>query len=513
MRTMAICCLAALTAIAGAVPALAQRGGPDKYVLLAEEMAQFTGETETFTVEADEGRFQSLRVVAERSPLRLFGITVTLANGKKVALKIPTAVIDPGPRGLDIDLPGRSARIAEISASYKTPESAQRLAIVSISGLRFIPPRAPADLGRMATAQFNLRDNDITIPVGQRAGRAAGVRLLIENRDVFISNVRVVFGNGTDQTFPLNDWIDAGSATPPLDFNDARGRFIDRIILSIRPRRGRRVANVTVLGIQPARVPVAAPARLGDQPRLDRRGLPGGYERLETVQLGDRTEPHTIRVGRRAGRITSLAFRPVTNGIRVQAIAVTYGNGQQDRFDYKDRMQPGQISRSIDLGQGRFVESVTILGRSLRRGPNASIELYADLARDGRRVSPPRGRAGGSYGSGGPVAPARGEWVLLTSRTPSLFKAETAVIPVGRRAGRLKAIRLAVKRHDVRIFGIQIVLANGRTQDVAISGTIPDRTTTNEVRLDHPFVEEIRIRFQTSLNLKGEGLVEFWGLK
>jgi hypothetical protein len=503
MKDRLMMVFATLFMVLAATAAHAQRGAPqstDRIIPLGEEIAKFDRETDTFLVGPDKGRFSALIFTSERAAVQVAQVKVTFANGQSET--IPVGQIAKADEGrIVVDLPGRGRRLSAIEATYQTVAGAAKRAIVTLSGRRFIAP--PLRFETIASGRFSLRDGEISVPIGRRSGAFDAIRIATTRREVFVHEVVAVFANGREKVFPISDWLSAGSATPPLLFG-GRARFVDRVILKIRPRPGHRRADVEVLAHRP-QPPGGVRARLGELPPVDRRGEPRGFDRVTRVRLSDRFDPSPIQIGRKAGLIRGLVIRAVNNAAQIRTIAITYGNGQTDEIDVAERMREDEVSRIIDFGRPRFVREINIIARSQRRGPNASLELYADLAGD---PGPQPQRRSASRQKDYQL-----KWALLATRTPPMFQPQTEVIRIGRQAGALRALRLKVKRHDVRVLELQVLFANGKTQDIPISGTIADGTTTKEVELTSGFVQDVKIRFQSSPNLKGEGQIEIWGLK
>jgi|GEM_PF-3880390 len=488
-------------------PASAQRGSydvpPRKVVLLGEEIAKFTRETDDFEIDAGNRRFTHLRMLADRSPIKLFHIEVTFGNGKQHIFNVGK-IIKPNSKGILLELPGRARRITKLEAAYQTVRGSKRRGIALIKGRVFVPPPvAPvAKFVTVGDVEARLRERRISIPVGRKDGRLIAIRLRVAGRDVFIRTLRVVFGNGSSQNVSINGWLEADTRSDPIRLAGG-ARFIDQVVLDIRPRRGRRRAAFQVLG-QKA-IEHRRSSRLGEAVRLDRRGLPRRHELLGSADADFSVRGETIRVGRDVGRIEHLVVRVLKNDAYVDSIIVTYGRGREEVIKIDERFRAGSVTPRIRLERPRRIRSVQIKAQSRPGGARAKLQLYARLAEGWRRPriqNDPR-----------PVRLKDGKWAMLASRSPALFKAEQVIIPVGRGVGPINALRLVIKRHDVRIFRMRAVFMNGDVQDIPIIGKIRDESTTSIVRLNRPFVREIEIRYQTNLNFKGEGLVEFWVLK
>lgn len=81
-----------------------------------------------------------------------------------------------------------------------------------------------------------LIDRDV-IAVGERNRRFESLRFSAERNDVEILQVRVYFGDGSDQVLEVRSVIRAGTATRAIDLT-GKARNIDRIELFYTARRG-----------------------------------------------------------------------------------------------------------------------------------------------------------------------------------------------------------------------------------------------------------------------------------
>lgn len=77
-------------------------------------------------------------------------------------------------------------------------------------------------------------DRDV-INVGRREGRFEKIRLEVQDNDVFMRDLKVVYGNGEVDDIPVRELIRRGSGTRPIDLKGG-DRFIDRIEMTYRSR-------------------------------------------------------------------------------------------------------------------------------------------------------------------------------------------------------------------------------------------------------------------------------------
>ena len=127
----------------------------------------------------------------------------------------------------------------------------------------------------------------------------------------------------------------------------------------------------------PCRATVAGPARRArdDGPGLEREG----WKPLGQREVTFRVERGTIEVGRDAGRFNKLRFVVRGNAVEVVDVKVTFGNGETQDVQVRERLVEGAATRAIDLGgEQRFIRTVEFVYRT--DGPNrdgrATIRLF-----------------------------------------------------------------------------------------------------------------------------------------
>ncbi len=110
----------------------------------------------------------------------------------------------------------------------------------------------------------------------------------------------------------------------------------------------------------------------------------------------------------------------------------------------------------------------------------------------------------------------RGDWTELGCKQVSLFGRDRDSIRVGRREGRFQAIRLYVRGADVEMIDLQVVYANGQSDDVRVRSFIRqgDRTRPLELAGDRGrSIDRIDMVYRTIPNFKGLATVCVEGLQ
>ena len=95
----------------------------------------------------------------------------------------------------------------------------------------------------------NFKGDRDEIPVTASDGTFTALKLKVRNAPIFIKNVRVIYGNGDAQNFPVGRKIAAGSETPAMDLPGNK-RVIRKVVFNYRsaPNRGMDKAVMVLWG-------------------------------------------------------------------------------------------------------------------------------------------------------------------------------------------------------------------------------------------------------------------------
>lgn len=198
------------------------------------------------------------------------------------------------------------------------------------------------------TVGFNI-DRDV-IRVGAQNGRFSAIRLRTARNDIFMLDLKVVYGNGAPDDIPVRALIRAGGQTGPLDLR-GQDRFINRIEMIYRSRpdfRGQALVCVDGLAV------VAA------APRPARAWIPLGCRRVAF-----NIDRDVIQVGAREGTFRAIRLRVGRNDIFMLDLKVVYGNGEPDHIPVRALIRAGATSGPLDLrGDRRFIHRIEMIYRS-----------------------------------------------------------------------------------------------------------------------------------------------------
>ena len=187
--------------------------------------------------------------------------------------------------------------------------------------------------------------------------------------------------------------------------------------------------------------------------------LSGGWVDLGCQKVSFRTDRDSLVVGRREGRFRSIRLVARGGDVEMLDLRVIYAGGAPDDIPVRAVIRQGTSTRPLDLrGWERAIDRVEMIYRSVPsfRGREATI-CVEGLA--GRNAGPPPGP---------PPGPGPQAWVELGCKSVSLFGKDRDSLPVGRREGRFKAIRLHVRGADVEMLNLRVIYANGEPDNLEV---------------------------------------------
>jgi hypothetical protein len=218
---------------------------------------------------------------------------------------------------------------------------------------------------------------------------------------------------------------------------------------------------------------------------------------LGCQRVSFRVDHDVVPVGRREGRFKAIRVFARGGDVEMLDLKVIYGNGAPDDVPVRSVLRRGDRSRSLDLrGWERSIDRVEMVYRALPsfRGRDAEVCL--------------EGLAGEAPPPAAPVysaRPAERSWEELGCKQVALFRTDRDSIPVGRREGRFKAIRLFVRNADVEMLDLSVIYSYGRPDDVPVRQIIRqgERTRPLELRGWERAIERVDMVYRTVPNYKG----------
>jgi hypothetical protein len=207
----------------------------------------------------------------------------------------------------------------------------------------------PDDWQLLGSRRVSFSAEKDVIEVGVREGLFNAIRVEVQDGDLEMYNIRVVFGNGTAWSPDTRVAFRERSRSRVIDL-PGEARVIRRIEFWYRSRLRRGQATVQVLGRQ------VHPAH-GDQ---------AGWDEIGVQQVDFRADHDVIRPTGR-GRFRRIRFVVEGGDIEMFNIRVTLGDGE--RFSPPTRLHFGEHSRSRDIdlpGAARIIRRIDFFYRSVR---------------------------------------------------------------------------------------------------------------------------------------------------
>lgn len=193
-------------------------------------------ERDSIDVGRREGRFSSIGFTVTGGDARVEELRIIYGGGESDVLRVGEVFRD-GQRSRPIDLPGRATVIQRIEIAYRAFGPVK----IDFYGEK---RREAARWEELGCQRVGFLDNKDVIRVGRREGAFRALKLQVFDSKLRLDRLRVVFGDGSSQTFDVRSVIPEGAETRPLDL-DGRRRIIERIDLNYLPsislKKGARV--------------------------------------------------------------------------------------------------------------------------------------------------------------------------------------------------------------------------------------------------------------------------------
>jgi hypothetical protein len=214
-----------------------------------------------------------------------------------------------------------------------------------------------------------------------------------------------------------------------------------------------------------------------------------------------RADRDVLRVGRREGRFGAIRLHARGGDVEMLDLKVMYANGQPDDIQVRRVLRRGERTRALDLrGAERSIDRIEMVYRAVPdfRGREAVVCVE-----------------GLAHASVPPPPPSTAAWVELGCKQVALFGRDRDTIPVGRREGRFKSIRLHVRGADVEMLDLKVVYSNGEPDDISVRHFIRqgERTRPLDLRGWERRIDRVDMVYRTIPNFKGLARVCVEGLQ
>ena len=380
----------------------------DSWKKLATQDIDLSRSQDSIDLMSARGKYKALRIYAKREAIFLDNVKIVYGlaryHNEDRGIKLL-----PGERTRPINPTATGRFINRIELSYRRRPGARRSSRLVIWGLQAprdakavrlrdkvkqkmadIKTRAFAGGGGapnpviesdsgtvffgLKTVDFGL-DHDV-IEVGRQIGKFDKIRLHVKNNDIFINEIKVVYGNGNANVFAFDGQVKAGSRSRWLKLDG--DRFIKRIELNYRSKpdfRGR--ARVEVYGQY-----AGGWLNPGGKGQKFNRGwvyLGGQSPLFFSIRKGLGYDRDTVEVGRNKGGFRKIRVDVRNRAITLREMTVVYGDGTVDIIPVKKKISGGESYGPVDLqGEGkRAIKEIQVRYRSRIFDRKAQGKSYA----------------------------------------------------------------------------------------------------------------------------------------
>ena len=408
------------------------------------------------------------------------------------------------------------------------------VAAVALSAALATSTAQAQDWVLMGSKNVVLSNSNETIDLTAAKGQYQALRVVAKRRGIEISNIEVVYGNGTSHNERRNINLLDGERTRPIDQRND-GKFVDRVNLTFKPQIGAIVPSmIEVYGLQTSAMaratrpasaatassatPTAAPAAATGvvptrpTPATPTAANPGqqtdtGEVLFGTQQVGFGVDRDVIRVGAEIGKFDKVALRVLDNDIFINTMKVVYANGESEDIAYNAEIKKNSRTRWLNLKGDRFIKEIQLVYRSR---PNFRGQAYIEVLGQ---------YAEGWIGQAGEGKKFNQGYVLLGGQTAGFTIDRNDVVRVGRNDGGFRKIQVRVRDQAITLFEVRVVYGNGEVDIIPANRTKIDAGSTFgpiDLKGGTRIISEIRPTYRTRIFqqggvAKGRAVVEFWG--
>lgn len=333
----------------------------------------------------------------------------------------------------------------------------------------------------------NGRVDHDRIEVGRQDGRFNKLTMVVENSDLELIDLRIVFGDRTEYHPKLSYVFREGQRTRAIDLPPSESviRFIDIQYrnLSAGEARVQIWGFRTGDGAPPPPPPPPPPAPVWD---------PRGWTLLGERTVDGRFDHDRIDVGPYQGRFSKLTVVVENSDLELIDLSIKFEHGPPWHPAVQHFFREGQRTRAIDFpGDERIIKHIDFRYRNLPGGGRARVAVY------GLREAPP-------------VFDSRG-WIMLGERTVDSNREDYDRIEVPRGEGRFRKLMLVVLDGDLEMIDMLVELGHGEPFHPEINAFFRENTRTRPIDLpgEQRRIHGIQFRYR---NLPGgaRARVQVW---
>lgn len=197
-------------------------------------------------------------------------------------------------------------------------------------------------------------------PVGVGKGRYEALKFRVTGNRVAFGEVRVFYGNGTQQVLPVQEHVNPGTTTKAFDLTGDH-RLITKVEMYYQSEfKWKGPAVVEVFGLKDTKAPTPGPGP--------------GWSAIGSRAVNTVVDHDTIPVGNAKGKFREILFHVSGRPIHVKDVRVTFGNGQVQQYNFNHNFASGANSPVLDLvGDKRFIRQIDLVYVTISPGPGQAL--------------------------------------------------------------------------------------------------------------------------------------------
>ena len=321
------------------------------------------------------------------------------------------------------------------------------------------------------------------------------LRLVVQDADIELKTLTVVFANGQRWIAPLKHSFKEGFRSAPIDL-PGNDRAIAKLELIYAAARSGDMAEVSIYGRN--RGASAAPKHAS--------GASGGggfdakgWTKLGTGVVNGARDRDVIKVGTRKGGFDQVTMVVSDADMQLDDLLIVFSNGKKWSPQLKHTFKEGSRSRTIDLpGKDRTITRVELAYANFAGSGKAKVELYA---RDVGRPAPPKPT---------PVTWEKKGWTFLGKAVVDGWKDRDRVAV--RQARPFSELMFVVAGSDVKLDKVVVTLGDNEKFEVHKNHSFKEGARIAPIDIPGTLRKLKSVDFAyTNLPGGGKAIVEVWG--
>ena len=369
-------------------------------------------------------------------------------------------------------------------------------AVAVVFSLTVAVPDASAQRGklvRMAVTDADLDDGKVIVNLEKVPGSFGELRIYNQGADIFITNVKVTYSDGSvhneDRTIDLR----RGERTRAIDDKRAN-KFVDDVVITFKQVSGsKKTAKLQIYGMQdsraareqrpkaavakPASPPAAAPGKPAASPALAAPAKPAappvekrpiestkadsatrcvgqGNQLLRRANVGFGADRDRLKIGGQTGKFDKIRLCTYGSDIDLIDIKVVFAGGETLELPFAGKIPAGHRTQAMGLKGDHFIDTIDITYKK-REGVTAvaNVEIWGEVSEKWIDEESELFNEG---------------WVRLTTGSTAGFVGfDVERSPVRSHKKGFKKIRVVTRDRDITLDYVDVIFADGKSQKIA----------------------------------------------